>query len=128
MEARAYIEALDFGYIIESMCSERYPLPRWSLADAAHCARLYKNFLILIKKHFPEFLVPTREIDEFWHNHILHTKRYARDCSAIFGFYLHHDPTLPEDDQERLVSGYLKTKQFYLEEFGQPLEVYRAHP
>jgi len=122
--ARAYIDKLDLDYIVEFMCSERYPLPRWSLSDATHCCQLYKNFLFLSKKHLPEFLVPTREIDEFWHNHILYTKNYFRDSLAIFGHYLHHDPASPEDNAELLVNGFLKTKQYYLKEFKQPLEIF----
>ena len=35
---------------------------------------------------------PANDVDEVWHDHILHTKRYARDCEAIFGTFLHHDP------------------------------------
>ena len=123
--ARNYLAKLDLHYIIEYMCAEYYPLPRWNLADATHCCQLYKNFLLLVKKHYPEFLVPTREIDEFWHNHILYTKNYFRDSLAIFGHYLHHDPASPHDDPQHLVQGYLKTKQYYLAEFQQPLEIFR---
>jgi hypothetical protein len=123
VSARAYIDALDLGYLIEYMCSTRYPLPRWSLSDATHCCQLYKNFLFLFKKHLPEFLVPTREIDEFWHNHILYTKNYFRDTSAIFGHYLHHDPASPNENAAVLVEGFLKTKTYYLAEFKEPLEI-----
>ena len=122
LAARAHIEALDLDYIVASMCAESYPLPRWTLPDATHCCRLYKNFLILIKKHHPEFLVPTREIDEFWHNHILYTKNYCRDSQAIFGHYLHHQPLSPDENPALLVNDYLKTKQYYLEAFREPLE------
>jgi hypothetical protein len=122
VSARAYIESLDFNYIIEFMCSQRYPLPRWSLPDAGHCCQLYKNFLILLKKHEAEFLVPTREIDEFWHNHILYTRNYYLDSMVIFGRYLHHDPASPDDNPELLAKNYLKTKQYYFEEFQQVLE------
>jgi hypothetical protein len=122
VSARVYIESLDLNYIIEFMCSQRYPLPRWNLPDAAHCCQLYKNFLILLKKHDSEFLVPTREIDEFWHNHILYTRNYYFDSMVIFGRYLHHDPASPNDDPEFLAKHYLKTKQYYLEEFKQALE------
>jgi len=113
-----YIQHLDLEYIIEFMCAKRYPLPQWSLSDARYCCQLYKNFLILLKKHHPEFLVPTREIDEFWHNHILYTKNYCNDSLAIFGHYLHHDPASPEEDPQILVNAYLKTKQYYLSAFG----------
>lgn len=122
--ARSYIEALDLNYIVEFMCAQRYSLPRWTLLDAQHCCRLYKNFLILLKKHAPAFLVPTREIDEFWHNHILYTKKYFHDSRAIFGHYLHHDPASPDDNPEVLVQGFLKTKELYFEEFKQPLEIF----
>lgn len=121
--AREYIDQLDLGYIIDKMCSPHYPLPRWNLSDAKQCAQLYKNYLILIKKHFSQRLVPTREIDEFWHNHILYTENYVRDCEHIFGEYLHHHPASPIDDAEKLIKGFEKTKRLYLEEFKQPLSL-----
>lgn len=121
--ARQYIEALDLQYIIDAMCAASYPLPRWTLQDAKRCAQLYKNFLMLQKKHHPEPLVPTRQIDEFWHNHILYTQRYTQDCLAIFGHYLHHEPALPDENPGKLVNSYLKTKQYYLKEFKQPLDL-----
>jgi hypothetical protein len=95
-------------------------LPQWTEEDATHCARLYKNFLFLFKKHFPEPLVPTRHIDEFWHNHILYTKKYTEDCLNIFGHYLHHEPA-GEGDSVELVEQFLKTKQYYFDEFGEEL-------
>lgn len=36
---------------------------------------------------------PSTVVDIFWHMHILFTKKYHQDCSEIFGFYLHHDPS-----------------------------------
>lgn len=107
------------------MCSPAYPLPQWTLADATHCAQLYKNFLFLKKKHSHLSLVPTREIDEFWHNHILHTKNYWHDCMQIFGYYFHHEPASPNDNTQQLIDDYLITKQLYLEEFKTPLQLQR---
>lgn len=124
-QARKYIEELNLDFIIEVMCAPNYQLPRWTLEDATYCAKLYKEFLWLQKKHYPEPLVPTREIDEFWHNHILYTKTYFRDCMNIFGHYLHHEPAAPQEDKTKLVNAYLKTKQFYLEEFHRPLDLAR---
>lgn len=118
--ARIYIEQLDLAYIVDTMCSESYPLPMWERSDALHCLNFYKNFLKLSKKHRSEGLVPTREIDEFWHNHILYTKRYFEDCLQIFGHYLHHRPAMPDENKQELITGYLKTKELYLEEFGEP--------
>lgn len=118
-EARVYLEKLDLSYIVIAMCAESYPLPRWTLSDANHCCQLYKNFLFLQKKHAPIPLVPTRLVDEFWHNHILHTQKYFRDCLNIFGRYLHHDPASPNDNPEQLKQDYLRTTQLYREEFNQ---------
>ncbi len=121
--AREYIAQMDLDYIVQKMCDSHYPLPRWTLDDANHCAQLYKNFLYLQKKHMPEALVPTREIDEFWHNHILFTQRYIQDCNHIFGHYLHHHPENPTDNPEKLIAAYTQTKAFYLEEFNEPLSI-----
>jgi hypothetical protein len=120
-EAKSYLQTLNLTYIIEAMCAASYPLPRWAREDAERCCQLYKNFLYLQKKHFPQPLVPTREIDEFWHNHILYTKQYTHDCEHIFGHYLHHVPASPSEDMQALVDDFLQTKQWYLEEFGEPL-------
>lgn len=119
--ARQYIQALDLSYIVQAMCASHYPLPRWVKDDAEKCCQLYKNFLLLHKKHEGESLVPTREIDEFWHNHILYTKQYFADCKAIFGHYLHHHPAAPQDDLSQLAKAFLRTKEFYQIEFGEPL-------
>src|SRR6188768_1048472 len=122
-EAKWYLQTINLSYIIEAMCADNYPLPRWVKADAEYCCQLYKNFLYLQKKHYPHSLVPTREIDEFWHNHILYTQQYMHDCEGIFGFYLHHVPASPGDDAQILINDFLQTRQFYLEAFGEPLVV-----
>ncbi len=40
-------------------------------------------------------LTPTREIDEVWHNFILHTKFYDEYCQNNFGRFIHHNPRIP---------------------------------
>jgi hypothetical protein len=119
--ARDYLKRLDLNYIAELMCSEQYPLPRWTYEDAQRCCQLYKNFLFLIKKHLPLSLVPTREIDEFWHNHILYTRNYLRDCEQLFGHYLHHEPATTGENPAQLIKNFVLTKQLYWEEFKEPL-------
>lgn len=119
--ARCYIENLDLSYIIKAMCSPSYPLPQWTEADALHCAKLYKNYLLLQKMHPSVNLVPTKEIDEFWHNHILYTQQYFYDCEHIFGHYLHHAPANPDEEAAQLVAGFLRTKELYQAAFGEPL-------
>lgn len=117
---RDYLEQLDLDYLVEKMCDESYPMPRWTESDARTGIEFYKNFLLLNFLHRGTPLVPTREIDEFWHNHILHTREYMRDCDAIFGHYLHHRPAVPGKDTASLARDYQRTKELYLAEFGQP--------
>ncbi len=42
---------------------------------------------------FKQSLSPTGDVDEIWHEHILHTNKYALDCKKLFGKFLHHFPT-----------------------------------
>lgn len=35
---------------------------------------------------------PEPDVDAVWHEHILHTQQYAKDCESIFGAFLHHTP------------------------------------
>lgn len=120
--ARAYLDALDLNYIVDVMCSARYPLPRWNREDAMRCLQRYKNFLWLQKKYDGDiYLVPSKEIDEMWHNHILYTQNYVNDCKHIFGYYFHHKPAAPDENPQQLVDDYLQTKAAYFAEFNEEL-------
>lgn len=118
-----YLAHLDLSYICKQMSSESYPLPRWSYNQAKQCEQLYKRFLTLLLRYPQHQLVPTRDIDEFWHNHILHTRQYFEDCKAIFGHYLHHQPS-GGDDLAALAQHFSLTKQLYFKEFNQELLVF----
>jgi hypothetical protein len=52
----------------------------------------YRQFLKLAAKYPDAPIVPSKEVDEFWHMHILDTQRYGADCERIFGYMIHHDP------------------------------------
>ena len=64
----------------------------WSEQRADAAAAEYRRFLFLMKKYPEAGASPTVEVDTFWHYHILDTMKYARDCEATFGFFLHHYP------------------------------------
>ncbi len=64
----------------------------WDLVMALSVADLYRAFLFLCKTYPEQTIVPTREVDDFWHLHILDTRNYLSDCENIFGEYLHHFP------------------------------------
>jgi hypothetical protein len=65
--------------------------PKWSEAEARWAEARYRRFLMMARLYPGRALVPTREIDLFWHDHILNTRAYWRDCETLFGRYLHHD-------------------------------------
>lgn len=66
----------------------------WSVERADAVETQYKGFLALAKLFPDDMHVPTVDIDEMWHTHILDTRKYMADCFAIFGSYLHHYPYL----------------------------------
>ena len=41
------------------------------------------------------------DVDEFWHQHILDTRKYRDDCENIFGHYMDHTPGLDPEAQKR---------------------------
>ena len=53
----------------------------------------YRRFLILKMENPGVKLSPTGLMDKAWHTHILDTRRYAEDCEAMFGRFLHHHPS-----------------------------------
>src|SRR5262249_33044854 len=88
---RALIDSLDFTAAKrEVLTSDRGP--GWSTAKADYVEQQYKNWLYLCRKYESNNFIPSRDIDVFWHTHILDTKAYHRDCDAIFGYYVHHVP------------------------------------
>lgn len=100
---------LDLEPIVElAMTSEAGP--RWSRENALVAAELYRSFLWLCWAYPGENIVPNTIVDQFWHLHILDTKRYAADCDEIFGHMLHHNPYLGlRQDQDRLQSSFERT-------------------
>ena len=124
--AKTYLTEMDLSYVIEFMCSDRYPLASWCVEDAKYLEKLYKRFLWLIIKYPELSFVPTKDIDEFWHIHILHTEKYHHDCDNLAGKYLHHTPSDPkkENETEELANNFELTQELYEKEFGEELEVY----
>lgn len=62
----------------------------WSLEKVENAISGYHQFLYLVEK--VGHISPSKEIDDIWHRHILHTKQYAEDCHEIFGRFIHHNP------------------------------------
>ena len=64
----------------------------WSLEQATAVETEYRRFLYLSKAFPNEQVAPLEDVDTFWHYHILDTMKYAVDCEAVFGYFLHHYP------------------------------------
>lgn len=102
----------------------------WSREEADQAEVWYKRFLVLNLRHPGSSIVPTGQIDKFWHQHILDTRQYAHDCQNIFGHFLYHFPYLgmrgPED-AANLKRAFERTKQLFLAEFGESLPIQSAN-
>lgn len=119
----AAIEALDLD-LIKFKATRREDGYGWSAQYADKMALEYKRYLILHAKYPSMVLAPDQDIDRFWHMHILDTRKYAADCDATFGHFVHHFPYLGlrgEEDAKALESAFSSMQQLYAQEFGAPL-------
>jgi hypothetical protein len=93
----------------------------WDEERVARALTEYKQFLALLKKHPQAVIVPSEDIDEVWHTHVLNTARYAEDCARIFGRFQHHFPTFGESAEvlEEHMKGREETMRLFEEEFGE---------
>jgi DNA-binding CsgD family transcriptional regulator len=78
----------------------------WTPEYADSVERAYKTFLSIAVKHqeHAEDIMLSKDVDEFWHTHILQTMKYADHCEAVFGAFLHHAPhvgKLTQADHEK---------------------------
>ncbi len=100
----------------------------WTIDHVDVVAARYKNFLALVLKNTVtkrvSSVVPTKEVDEFWHAHILDTAKYASDCQSCFGFFLHHFPYLGlrgTEDAQALRDRFRESQEYYESEFGEQM-------
>ncbi|MES2074793.1 MAG: hypothetical protein V4462_04165 [Pseudomonadota bacterium] len=94
----------------------------WTLEHANAIEFEYRRFLILMKKFPNEQTAPLVDVDTFWHYHILDTMKYAADCDAIFGHFLHHFPYIGlrgEDDEQAHLRVGQRMKELYEQTFGE---------
>ena len=93
----------------------------WTRAEADRQETEYKRFLALVAKFPEEAIVPNKDVDKFWHAHILDTMKYAEDCQNVFGYFLHHFPYFgmrDEEDAANLANASERTQSFYRQSFG----------
>jgi hypothetical protein len=93
----------------------------WSREFADQMEVAYKRFLTLLATHPGETIVPSKNVDKFWHGHILDTLKYAEDCERVFGSFLHHFPYFGmrgAEDAANQARAIERTEQLYQREFG----------
>jgi hypothetical protein len=93
----------------------------WSQGRADAIEFEYRRFLFLMQQFPNEETAPLVDVDTFWHYHILDTMKYAADCEAAFGYFLHHYPYVGmrgADDAGAQLQAGLRMKQLYEATFG----------
>ncbi len=111
------ISQLDFtphGYKLEKEYG-------WSVEKINYTIESYKEWLAL-QVHYEDLsFAPSELIDEFWHVHILDTRKYLEDCQKIKGSLIHHYPYFGLTEQENeqvLEQGFELTKKLYSHHFS----------
>jgi hypothetical protein len=111
-----YIETMDLSPIKNKMINGL----GWRKREVEQASMLYRNYLLLRLKYPNEQLPPSEDVDEFWHNHILDTKKYREDCQAI-GCFFEHYPYFGMDahsTREDLNRAFEKMQELHVLEFG----------
>ena len=121
---RNYIDSIDFTMMRNNMTDPDEGLG-WGPDHLDHVEHQYKNWLFLRRKHRSDRakLPPcSRDVDKFWHFHILDTRAYHRDCAVIFGEYHHHWPYFgvrDDEDYDDLLCAFESSRALYAAEFGE---------
>ena len=95
----------------------------WTLERADRAQREYLRFLVLLQKKPAFMLVPwldadgRDDLDQFWHQHILDTLKYATDCNALFGRMIHHNPQVQRGSEQEN-DAVAKTRRLYTRTFS----------
>jgi hypothetical protein len=93
----------------------------WTAATCDAVEAEYKRFLSLKRLYPSRDIVPNRMVDRFWHQHILNTEQYAKDCQDLFGYFVHHYPYFGmkgEADRQDLLAAFESTSRLYKQHFG----------
>src|SRR5215831_1158082 len=118
----AAIRALDLESVKQRVTDPKLG-EGWTRTYADSIEVAYKNYLTMLVKYQDdaEDILLAKDVDEFWHTHILQTMKYVDDCEVLFGKYLHHAPHVGEvtaADLERRAALADKTRRLYEKEFG----------
>ena len=120
------IMSLDLSYVFERMTLK----DKWPKSKAKQAIAQYRNFLILRRRYPKQKLIPSADIDEVWHTHMLFTKKYHSDCERLFEHFLHHSPekaTLTTSELKKIDDEFDKVQELYHTEFGDYIYAVRSN-
>ena len=95
---------------------------KWPLNKVELIEIWYRRFLYLVSLYPEKVIVPCKDVDKFWHTHILDTQKYMSDCEGLFGRYFHHFPYFGmrgEKDRLNLEDAFSETEELHLQHFGE---------
>jgi hypothetical protein len=97
-------------------CMKEY---KWAESQASNAVQRYEKLFRLFGKGAS--VVPTKEIDDVWHLHMLDPISYYASCMAYHGKIIGHNPALESSEEEKsnLHSQFLKTAEIWKEAYGE---------
>jgi hypothetical protein len=129
-EVLAAIQALDLTSVKTRLMDPKLG-EGWTREYADSIEIAFKHYLSIAVKYqeHAEDILLSEDVDEFWHTYILQTMKYADDCQAVFGTFLHHSPHIGEvtgADHEKRAALAETTRALYEREFGSASEAQAA--
>lgn len=99
----------------------------WDEEQLGQAIKDYQRYLYLLKRYPNRPLCPSDDIDQMWHQHILFTVKYAKDCQNIFGYFQHHHPYfgLARADKATVARNVRLTISLFEKEFGEAPSNYK---
>ena len=107
---------------IKFSLTQREDGTNWPLNKAESLEVWYRRFLYLSSIYNGKVIVPSKDIDTFWHTHILDTQKYMSDCENLFGRYILHFPYFGmrgEKDRNHLEKAFHETEELFLLHFSE---------
>ncbi len=89
-----FIQSFRFSSALIAKLQKKYPnLTEEQVTLAFQGLRDY--FAMCHQAKGGKVAMPSRIVDEAWHEFILFSRDYARFCQNAFGYFLHHNPSTP---------------------------------
>ena len=109
------LSKVDFGPIAYKLMNPEEG-EGWTIERATQAIEQYRRFLFLVNQYPERKIVPSREIDQVWHTHILDTAKYREDCESVFGKFMDHWPYfgMRDDSDKRELDNALSDTQSHM--------------